>query len=99
MNRRTLLSALALLTSTLALPAARAAGDMTDAEVRKVDQEAGKITLKHGEIKNLDMPAMTMVFRVKDKALLASVKAGDRVRFKAASEDGQYLVTELQLLR
>jgi Cu/Ag efflux protein CusF len=68
---------------------------MSDAEVRKVDTAQGKITLKHGEIKNLDMPPMTMVFTVKDKALLEGVKAGDRVKFKAANENGKLTVTEM----
>jgi len=68
----------------------------TDAEVRKVDKSAGKITLKHGEIKNLDMPPMTMVFRVKDKAWLDQVVAGDKVKFDADKVDGQYVVTALK---
>lgn len=76
-----------------------AAADMTDAEVRKVDQEQGKVTLKHGPIRNLDMPAMTMVFSVRDKALLAGVKPGDKVRFLAASENGQMIVTAIQPAR
>ena len=59
------------------------AGEPTDAEVRKVDKEAGKITLKHGPIDNLGMPAMTMVFKAKDPKMLDEVKAGDKVRFTA----------------
>lgn len=69
---------------------------MTAAEVRKVDKEANKITLKHGEIKNLDMPGMTMVFRVKDAALLDKVKAGDKVRFSAEKADGAIVVTAIE---
>jgi Cu(I)/Ag(I) efflux system protein CusF len=69
---------------------------MTEAEVRKVDKAAGKITLKHGEIKNLDMPPMTMVFGVKDKALLDKVKAGDKVKFSAEKDGGQYVVTAVE---
>jgi Cu(I)/Ag(I) efflux system protein CusF len=81
-------------------PAASAsAADMTDAEVRKVDKGGGKITLKHGEIKSLDMPPMTMVFTVKDKAVLDSVQTGDKVKFKAVNEAGKYTVTELQVVR
>jgi Cu/Ag efflux protein CusF len=75
---------------------APAADDMADAEVRKVDKDAAKITLKHGEIKSLEMPPMTMVFNVKDKAMLDWVKAGDKVRFKAVNEAGKYTVTEIQ---
>ena len=73
-----------------------APGDMTEAEVRKVDVENKKITLKHGEIKNLDMPGMTMVFQVKDPAMLDKVKAGDKVRFKAEKSNGAIVVTDMQ---
>jgi len=83
----------------VASAAAPAADDMTDAEVRKVDKDAAKLTLKHGEIKSLEMPPMTMVFNVKDKALLDRLKAGDKVRFKAVNEAGKYTVTELQIVR
>lgn len=79
-----------------AAPAAAPAGDMADGEVRKIDLDAGRITLRHGEIKNLDMPAMTMVFAVKDKALLARVKTGDKVKFRAVQESGKYTVVDLQ---
>jgi Cu(I)/Ag(I) efflux system periplasmic protein CusF len=76
---------------------APAADDMADAEVRKVDKDAAKVTLKHGEIKSLEMPPMTMVFNVKDKAMLDRLKAGDKVRFKAVNEGGKYTVTEIQV--
>ena len=72
------------------------AGAMTDGEVRKVDKENKKITLKHGEIKNLDMPGMTMVFQVKDPAMLDMVKPGDKVMFKAEKANGALVVTEIQ---
>jgi Cu(I)/Ag(I) efflux system periplasmic protein CusF len=65
-------------------------------EVRKVDKDAGKITLKHGPIPNLEMPPMTMVFKVKDAAMLDKVKAGDAVRFRAENVAGAYVVTDLQ---
>ena len=97
---------LALLTPMAALaddahhkPATAAAGtatEMTDAEVRKIDMEAGKVTLKHADIKSLDMPAMTMVFVVKDKALLDKLKAGDKIKFKAINDAGKFTVTEIQ---
>jgi Cu(I)/Ag(I) efflux system periplasmic protein CusF len=78
------------------LPEARATnGAYTEAEVRKVDKEAGKITLRHGPIANLDMPAMSMVFRAKDASMLDHVKEGDKVRFKAEKLQGAYTVTEL----
>ena len=70
--------------------------DMSDGEVRKVDKENKKITLKHGTIKNLDMPGMTMVFGVKDAALLDKVKAGDKVKFKAEQIGTAIVVTDIQ---
>ena len=73
--------------------------DMTDAEVRKVNKEGGTITLKHGDIKNLDMPGMTMVFAVKDKAMLDKVKAGDKIKFKAINDAGKFIVTEVQVVQ
>ena len=76
-----------------------AAPEMTDGEVRKIDMEAGKVTLKHGDIKNLDMPGMTMVFVVKDKAMLDKLKAGDKVKFKAINDAGNFTVTEIQPAR
>jgi Cu(I)/Ag(I) efflux system periplasmic protein CusF len=82
--------------AVLALIALPIAAQDTDAEVRKVDRALSKITLKHGEIKKLDMPPMTMVFRVKDAKLLDGVAAGDKVLFSAEQIDGQYVVTALQ---
>ena len=76
-----------------------AAADMTDGEVRKIDIEAGKVTLKHADIKNLDMPGMTMVFVVKDKAMLDKLKAGDKVKFRAVNDAGKFTVTEIQPAR
>ena len=73
-----------------------AMGDMADGEIRKVDMDNKKITIKHGEIKNLDMPGMTMVFQVKDPAMLEKVKTGDKVRFKAEKSGGAIVVTEIQ---
>ena len=71
------------------------AADMSDGEVRKIDKEAGKITLKHGELKNLDMPGMTMVFVVKDKAMLDKLALGDKIKFKAINDSGKFTVTEI----
>ncbi len=75
------------------------AGAMTDGEVRKVDKENKKITLRHGEIKNLGMPGMTMVFQVKDPAMLDAVKQGDKVMFKAEKANGALVVTEIQSVK
>lgn len=72
------------------------AATMTDGEVRKVDMDAKKITLKHGEIKNLSMPGMTMVFQVKEPAMLEMVKPGDKVRFTAEKVNGAITITAIE---
>jgi Cu/Ag efflux protein CusF len=61
-------------------------------EVTKLDKAGGRITLKHGEIRNLDMPPMTMAYRVRDRKMLDDVAVGDRVRFAVERIDGQYTV-------
>ena len=71
---------------------------MTEAEVRKVDIEAKKITLKHGEIKNLGMPPMSMVFQMKDPSMLEKFKAGDKVQFTADSLNGAMTVMSIEPL-
>ena len=71
----------------------------TEAEVRKVDRAAGKVTLKHGPIANLEMPPMTMVFVVSEPKLIAGVKEGDKVRFKAEKVKDTFKVTELVPLK
>jgi Cu/Ag efflux protein CusF len=70
--------------------------ESVEGEVRRVDKANGKVTLRHGEIKQLDMPPMTMVFEVSDKAMLDSVKAGDKVNFKVISKEGKMIVTEMK---
>ena len=89
---------IAFLTLALAslIAAAQSPLPQTTAEVRKVDLDAKKITLKHAEIKNLDMPAMSMVFQVKDVSLLAKVKAGDKVVFTADSINGALTVMSIE---
>jgi Cu/Ag efflux protein CusF len=72
---------------------------MTDGEVKKVDPDNGKITLKHGDIKNLDMPGMTMVFTVRDKGQLTNLKPGDKVQFMVVQEGGKMIVTDIQSVR
>lgn len=76
-----------------------AAVEMTDGEVRKVDKEARKITIRHGEIKNLDMPAMTMVFQTKDPAVLEKVQQGDKVKFKVSMVGSAMVVTEIEMAK
>ena len=94
-NRR--LATLALLfPSLMPLASWSQSDDKVAGEVRKVDRDNLKITIKHGEIKSLDMPPMTMVFTVKDPALLEAAKAGDKVRFAVAREDGKFVVTAIE---
>ena len=70
---------------------------LTDGEVTKVDQEASKITIKHGPIKKLEMDeGMTMVFAVTDPAVLKTLKAGDKVRFDADKVNGRFTVTQIE---
>ena len=76
--------------------AAASAADMTEGEIRKVDKAAKKLTIKHGEIKNLDMPPMTMVFQVRDASVLDQLKAGDKVRFVVQKSDTGFMVTDIQ---
>ncbi|MYZ51433.1 copper-binding protein [Malikia spinosa] len=73
-----------------------ASPSMTDGEVKKVDLEAGKVTIKHGHIMHMDMPGMTMVFTAKDKALLANLKPGNKIRFMVVNEGGKMVVTDIQ---
>jgi Cu(I)/Ag(I) efflux system protein CusF len=75
------------------------AASMTEGEIKKVDIEAGKVTIKHGPIKHMDMPGMTMVFTAKDKGLLANVKPGDKVQFMVVSESGKMVVTAIEPAR
>ena len=98
MTSRSLLQRAALVatTSLIALSAwAQATTDMTNAEVRKIDKAAQNITLKHETIKNLDMPPMTMVFKVQDAALLDKVKPGDKVLAAIEQREGALIVTAL----
>jgi Cu(I)/Ag(I) efflux system periplasmic protein CusF len=83
-------------TATPAAATATAPKDMAEAEVRKIDKEAKKVTLKHGPIKNLDMPSMTMVFQVRDAALFDKMAAGDKIMFTAEQMQGAYVVTGVE---
>lgn len=88
-----LISANAFATShgTSALP-----DSMNDGEIRRVDKDAKKITIRHGPLEKLEMPAMTMVFQVSDPAMLEQVKPGDKVRFQAEKIDGAFTVTKIE---
>jgi len=76
--------------------AAAQSASKIDGEIRKIDKVGGKLTIKHGEIKPMGMPPMTMMFPVKDKALLDKVKEGDKVLFALASEGGNMVVTSIE---
>lgn len=75
---------------------AQAGAALSDGDVRKVDKDANKITIKHGPLANLDMPPMTMVFQVADPATLEQVKAGDKVKFRAEKIGGAFTVTRIE---
>ena len=72
------------------------AAPQSQGEVRKVDREQGKVTLRHGPLQNLDMPAMTMVFKAADPTLLGGLKEGDKVQFTAEKVNGVFVVTAIQ---
>jgi Cu(I)/Ag(I) efflux system protein CusF len=75
------------------------AAALSDGEIRKIDQEAKKLTIRHGPLENLGMPAMTMVFQVKDSAMLDTVRTGDRVKFVADKDAGAYVVTRIEIAK
>lgn len=69
---------------------------LSEGTVKKVDKAAGKITIAHGPLANLDMPPMTMVFKAGDPAMLDKVKAGDKIRFLAERSGGTFIVKTLE---
>ena len=79
-----------------AKPAAAASAALTGGEVRKIDKAAGKLTLKHGPMPKFDMPAMTMAYRVKDKAMLENLKPGDKIKFDTDGAGGEVTVLRLE---
>jgi Cu/Ag efflux protein CusF len=95
--RKTTVSAAAT-TAFMVFLIGAASAQSSDGEVRKIDEAAGKITLKHGPIKALDMTdeSMTMVFRVQDAAMLKQIKVGDKVKFEAGRVNGQITVTKIE---
>ena len=82
-------AALAVLVSTAAF------AQSSDGEVTKIDKLGSRITLKHAGVKNLDMPAMTMAFRVNDPKVLDGFTVGDKVRFNADKLNGNYTLTTI----
>ena len=100
--RRTFLIAAAVLGLNTVAPAptALAQSDMIDGQVTKIDESAGKITIKHGPIEKLDMDeGMTMVFRAQDSAMLKGLKVGDKVKFEPERVNGQFTVMKIQKAR
>lgn len=93
--------AMATLLALGALSTAHAADPSTpsEAEVRRVDKAAGKLTLKHGELRNLDMPPMTMVFVVRDPKGVEGLKPGDRIRFVAGQDGPVYTVESWEMAK
>ena len=83
----------------IAAPSAAAAKPNTEGVIRKIDKEQGKLTIKHGPIANLDMPGMTMVFRVSDPKAMETLKEGDEVRFFADNVNGALTVLAIEALK
>jgi Cu/Ag efflux protein CusF len=103
MNKKTLMVAAAMfvlgapiLAISQSQPAYAQATQLVDGEVTKIDEAAGKLTIKHGPIKKFDMDGMTMVFAAQDPAMLKKVKAGDKVKFDVDRVKGQMTVTKIE---
>lgn len=89
-------AAAAIVPGSLHAQGRRASSATGRGEVRRVDRDGAKLTIRHAGLPAFDMPPMTMVFRVRDAALLEGLKEGDRIRFRAEKEGRQYIVTALQ---
>jgi Cu(I)/Ag(I) efflux system protein CusF len=72
---------------------------LSQGEIKKVDKETGKLTIKHGPLNNLNMPGMTMAFKVQDPAMLDQVKVGDQVHFRVESVNGTFTITKLEMAK
>jgi Cu(I)/Ag(I) efflux system periplasmic protein CusF len=101
MTRRTAVTvALALILTASSLAALAQLDEFVNGQVTKIDESAGKITIKHGPLKKFDMNEnMTMVFRAGNPAMLKAVKPGDRVRFVPDRVNGQFTVTKIEKAR
>jgi len=87
------------MTLAFALAAMPALAQMAEGEIRKEDKGAKKVTIKHGDVKSIEMPPMTMVFQVRDPALLDKVKVGDKVKFQVEKQGDAYVVTAIEARR
>lgn len=98
MKLRPIFLSLALMASYISSPMAFADGDhpMTEGVIKKINTGTGKITIKHGPITNLDMPPMSMVFGVEDKAMLEGLAKGDKVKFYVVDKDGKMIIEEIE---
>ena len=85
--------------TSAALLVAAAPSALADGEVRRIDKGSGTVTLKHGPIVSIDMPPMTMGYRVKDKAMLDQLKPGDRIKFEAANVGGVYTLLRFEKVK
>lgn len=85
-----------LLVAALGSTWAQTTPELAEAEVRRIDKDAKKVTLKHGPIKSLDMPPMTMVFQLRDAALLDRMTVGGKILFSAEKQQGAYVVTDVK---
>jgi Cu/Ag efflux protein CusF len=95
--RRTILVAANILALVLSPRSASAQAEVVNGQVTKIDESAGKITIKHGAMKKFDMDdGMTMVFRAQDPAILKTVKPGDKVKFEADRVNGQFTVIKIE---
>ncbi len=74
-------------------------GAMSSGEVKKIDKDTGKITIKHGPLESLGMPGMTMVFRAKDPSMLDRVKVGDKIKFEAERQNGSFTAGKIEVLK
>ncbi|BEP51615.1 copper-binding protein [Variovorax sp. V116] len=90
---------IALMAALAAFAFTASAAELADGEIRKVDKDNKKLTIKHGPLKSLDMPGMTMVFGVSDETVLDKFQPGDKVRFDAGKTDGKIVVTHIEPAR
>jgi Cu(I)/Ag(I) efflux system periplasmic protein CusF len=85
--------------AAMAAMAGQAYAEMAEGEVRRLDTANAKVTIRHGEIKRLDMPPMTMVFVAKPASLLNNLSVGDKILFTAIEEGSQYVVTKIEKVK